>query len=178
MGSQYTAVMENVSTNKYRAPCFSSTGEGCRKRSRHCWLFVIHFPGSREDSFPVPATLFSFESVAARLVKTRTVSTTLAEADVAAIDQSPRARRHPRPKACMKSCEMPRRCFDSSVLEETACIWFQTIHQTAPRCGEALELQGRSCLKIITGRVTWLGRKADRPAPNQRGRILSDATSR
>ena len=106
------------------------------------------------------------------------MSATLAGADVAAIDQSPRARRQPALEGLyvvLRNAEAVLRFVRPG---RNRLYLVSDDSRDRPALWEALELQGRSCLEIIPGRVTWLGREANRDAPDQRGRILSDATSR
>lgn len=130
------------------------------------------------ETFPVPAALFSAEAVVARLAIDLRMRKTLAGADVAAINVSPEVRREP----------VPEGLYAVSRKEETVLRFVRPGQGRyylptddsldRPALWEALELAGRSHLEIIQGRVTWLGREADRNAPDQRGRVLSDATSR
>jgi hypothetical protein len=103
---------------------------------------------------------------------------TLSGADVAAIDQCPRARLQPAPEGLYVVLRN-----DEAVLRfvrpgKDRLYLASDDSLDLPASWEAVELQGRSCLEVIRGRVTWMGREADRDAPDQRGRVLSDAASR
>ena len=130
------------------------------------------------DTFPVPAALFSSESVVARLGKDSDIKRTLAGADMAAIDRAPEARRLPVPEGLYVVSRMKEAVL-RFVRPGKGRIYLPSDDSfDRPALWEVLELDGRSHLDIIQGRVTWLGREADRNAPDQRGRVLSDATSR
>jgi plasmid maintenance system antidote protein VapI len=130
------------------------------------------------DTFPVPAALFSSEAVVARLATDSPMRKTLAGADVAAIDLTPEVRREPVPEG-LYVVSRKSEALLRFVRPGQGRFYLPTDDSLdRPALWEALELDGRSHLDIIQGRVTWLGREADRNAPDQRGRILSDATSR
>jgi len=103
---------------------------------------------------------------------------TLAGADVAAIDQSSCARGQPAPEGLYVVLRNNEAVLRFVRPGRGRFYLVSDDSQDRPALWEALELQGRSCLEIIAGRVTWLGREADRDEPDQRGRVLSDATSR
>jgi len=130
------------------------------------------------DTFPVPAALFSSESVVARLATDSSMRKTLAGADLAAIDLTPEGRAEPVPEGLYvvsRNSEAVLRF----VRPGKGRIYLPADDSLdRPALWEALELEGRNYLEIIQGRVTWLGREADRNAPDQRGRVLIDATSR
>ena len=133
---------------------------------------------NQADTFPVPMALFSSETVVARLATDSRMRRTLAGADVAAVDLSPEVRSKPAPEGLYvvsRNSEAVLRF----VRPGQGRIYLPADDSLdRPALWEALELGGRSYLEIIQGRVTWLGREADRNYPDQRGRILSDATSR
>jgi hypothetical protein len=130
------------------------------------------------DTFPVPAALFSSEAVVARLARDSRMRKTLAGADVAAIDLTAEVRREPAPEGLYVVSRKGEAVL-RFVRPGQGRFYLPTDDSLdRPALWEALELDGRSHLDIIQGRVKWLGREADRNAPDHRGRVLSDATSR
>jgi hypothetical protein len=130
------------------------------------------------ETFPVPAALFSCESVVARLAPDSRMTKTLAGADVAAIDLMVEVRREPVPEGLYVVSRKSEAVL-RFVRPGRGRFYLPTDDSLdQPALWEVLDLAGRSHLDFIQGRVTWLGREADRNTPDQRGRVLSDATSR
>jgi hypothetical protein len=130
------------------------------------------------DTFPVPAALFSSEAVVARLTTDSDMRKTLADADVAAIDLTLEVRRAPVPEGLYVVSRKGEAVL-RFVRPGQGRFYLPTDDSLEqPASWEALELGERSHLDVIQGRVTWLGREIYRNAPDQRGRVLSDATSR
>jgi hypothetical protein len=114
--------------------------------------------------------------VVARLGKDSHMRRTLAGADMAAIDLTPEARRQPVPEGLYVVSRMKEAVL-RFVRPGKGRIYLPSDDSLdRPALWEVLELEGRSHLDIIQGRVTWLGREADRNAPDQRGRVLSDTS--
>ena len=103
---------------------------------------------------------------------------TLAGADVAAIDLMVEVRREPVPEGLYVVSRKSEAVL-RFVRPGRGRLYLPTDDSLdQPVLWEVLELGGRSHPDFIQGRVTWLGREADRNTPDQRGRVLSDATSR